>query len=259
VLGLAHDVNTLRAPARERARHVEHLERDARTEREARAEKNSRRGFFLVPRYLELGQRLLSARRRRGNGEVRGEVASDSPHQNRGGAMPQVPGAMLPGRAPPRPPGWGPGANLERANTGLYPLYRLSPAAEVGLEQVFDKLGYDISGIVIQFGPTFGNSAFTVGRVITVDADTWAQLWQTGGEKAQRELLAHEITHSIQYEKLGLDDFLVRYAKEHPRYGVPGPFKAITPGGLKGFDVVDPRYSLDELADTVAQAFHTTL
>lgn len=85
MLGLAHDVNALRAPARERARDVEHDERTARTERNADANENSRRGFFVVPRYLELGQRLLNERRRRENREVGGETASDSPHQNKGG------------------------------------------------------------------------------------------------------------------------------------------------------------------------------
>lgn len=88
MLGLVHDVNVSRAPARVRARHAEHAEHVARTEHNAAANKNSRRGFLLVPRYLELGQRLLNERRRQENREVRGETASDSPHQNKGGVGP---------------------------------------------------------------------------------------------------------------------------------------------------------------------------
>lgn len=101
MLALAHDVNASRAPARVRVRHVEHAERDARTERNADADKNSRRGFFVVPRYLELGQRLLNERRRRGNREVRGETASDSPHQNKGGVGPEGVRSGNVGEGPP--------------------------------------------------------------------------------------------------------------------------------------------------------------
>jgi hypothetical protein len=74
----------------------------------------------------------------------------------------------------------------------------------------------------------------------------------------QARLLAHEMTHAVQYGRIGVARFLVRYLDEWHRsnsnpYGVPGELVAIP---LASLDPVDPRFYLDQLADRVATELH---
>lgn len=59
------------------------LEDDVRAR--ARAVKHSHRGFQVVPNYLDIGRRLLTARKHRGNRAALAERASDACDQNKGG------------------------------------------------------------------------------------------------------------------------------------------------------------------------------
>ena len=56
--------------------------------------------------------------------------------------------------------------------------------------------GLDVGGITLQFGPANGADAVTVGYVVVINANKWNSLSSLG----QLELLAHEFTHTEQYD-----------------------------------------------------------
>lgn len=82
--------------------------------------------------------------------------------------------------------------------------------------------------------------------------------WDAMSPRERIELMAHEITHSAQYDKLGYVGFLNRYRKETGRsdnYIVP-PELANTP--IEEVDLTDPRYTLDQIAERVATRWAST-
>jgi len=136
--------------------------------------------------------------------------------------------------------------------------YKLDSRMYEILYPVFDTLGYDISDVVIRFGYTHGRPAFTVGDYVTLDEDAWAGMtsWERLG------LLAHEITHSAQFEAYsdkapgaGARLFMSRYISEYPKYGVPPSLHNID---ITKLNVLDSRWSLDQIADRVGEFFLQT-
>jgi RHS repeat-associated protein len=148
-------------------------------------------------------------------------------------------------------PTGGPGPNLA-FDPGEY-AYRLSPDAIKRLQPVFNNFNFDLRQITLAFGgetTTGGNQAFTVGNSVILNREVWQRL----DPVAQRGLLAHEITHSVQYRELGKARFLARYAREFPKYGVPPGLAKIPIGKLSA---VDPGFSLDQIADRVRLGFRS--
>lgn len=131
---------------------------------------------------------------------------------------------------------------------------RLTPEALAALEPVADDLGIDAASVKFRMGDTHGQGAFTVNDVVTLNKDTWSA--KTGLQRLG--LLAHEMTHSLQYSELGggligASRFLWRYVPEYygnpHNYDVPASL-AILP--MSQVDVLEPRYTLDQIANKAA-------
>jgi phage major head subunit gpT-like protein len=127
--------------------------------------------------------------------------------------------------------------------------YKLSKDASDILAPFFKtNFFYDVSKVRISFGYTFGQAAYTVDRGITIDWNVWHGLTDRGKMK----LLAHEITHVIQYDTMGIRRFLGRYAREYDdstNYVVPPELES-TP--IEQVDVLERNYTLDQNAERVA-------
>jgi hypothetical protein len=80
-----------------------------------------------------------------------------------------------------------------------------------------------------------------------------AQVWNNATPKQQMELLSHELTHTVQYELLGVYNFLDRYFDEYPKYGVPQSLAQIP---INQLNLIDPNYSLDQIADRIELEYH---
>jgi hypothetical protein len=141
-------------------------------------------------------------------------------------------------------------------------IYKLDPRAARYLGTFFmNNFGFDISKIGITFGHTLGASAYTIDNGIVIDQDVWESMdsWD------RYSLLAHEITHCVQYEMIrkmggGLPSFLSRYFDEYFGPDNYGPSKLNGAGEQLGkLDVLDPNYTLDNIADFVKQEFQKTL
>jgi hypothetical protein len=120
---------------------------------------------------------------------------------------------------------------------------------------------FDVSKITINFGWTFGQAAYTWGNFIVLDEDTWDNMTP----RQRVKLIAHEIGHSVQYDRFGNSSFinfsasrfLSRYAGEYGRsdnYTVPTAL-ANTPIG--SINPVDKSYTLDQIAERIADEVMT--
>jgi hypothetical protein len=78
--------------------------------------------------------------------------------------------------------------------------YKLSTEAKAVLGPIFDRTwGFDVSKVTVHFGPTGdGVAAFALGNTIIVNKGYWDQC----STQQRMSLLAHEMTHSVQYERL---------------------------------------------------------
>lgn len=77
--------------------------------------------------------------------------------------------------------------------------YRLSTEAQAALGPIFERAwSFDVSKVTVHFGPTFGAAAFAIGNTVIIDKG----VWNSYSQQQRLELLAHEITHSVQFEKL---------------------------------------------------------
>jgi hypothetical protein len=127
--------------------------------------------------------------------------------------------------------------------------YTLSPEAAELLRPVFGSWGFDPSQAEFNFGWTpQGTAAYTVGNQVHINSDWWGE--QTGLDRLA--LVAHEVTHSVQYQSLGYGSFLSRYAGEYntgENYVVPGSLKATPIGQV---DVVNSQFTLDQTAERSA-------
>lgn len=131
-------------------------------------------------------------------------------------------------------------------------MYALSAHAGKHLLPIFAKLGYSLGRTQVRFAPlSGGDHAFTLGDTITIDPT----IWNNSKPRAQLRLLAHEITHSAQFQRLGRIRTQLRVAWENltnsldELYDVPGALHR-TP--LKNLDVTDGRFTLEAIAEHVA-------
>ena len=127
----------------------------------------------------------------------------------------------------------------------------LSKYAVPPLQSVFNHLGFDVTRGVFEFGQTGGAGAYTLGNTVIINGG----IWKYARPHQRMRTLAHELTHSVQYEKLGFSGFLSRYYdsdefwRGRDNYRVPSDLAAIPMGAL---NVVDPRFTLDQIAERVA-------
>jgi RHS repeat-associated protein len=78
--------------------------------------------------------------------------------------------------------------------------HKLSTDAQAVLGPIFQRAwGFDVSKVTVHFGPVpEGAAAFAVGNTVIIDKGYWEKI----STQDQLGLLGHEITHSVQYERL---------------------------------------------------------
>lgn len=93
----------------------------------------------------------------------------------------------------------GEGTDLLVQDTGTSG-HKLSTDAQAVLGPIFQRAwGFDVSKVTVHFGPVpEGAAAFAVGNTVIVDKGYWEKI----STQEQLGLLGHEITHSVQYERL---------------------------------------------------------
>lgn len=130
--------------------------------------------------------------------------------------------------------------------------YCLSSEACSVLAELLLQLSLDPGRPHIVFGYTARASAFVLGRRITIDRRRWAAM----DSGRQLSLLAHELVHVAQYAALGRVGwarFLARYVPEYflraDNYRVP---QALRETPLRALDPLDPRFTLDQIAERFA-------
>ena len=133
--------------------------------------------------------------------------------QNKGGVGPAHGriGPVQEGAAgPPQPPAAGsePSPQSPFVKDG-----RITDAAHTILQRTFDRYKFNSGQITVIFKHDLGQSGITLGNRVYLDDS-----FQYRSPYRQMKLLAHEITHSVQYRDLGKANFLERYAV---RYGQP--------------------------------------
>lgn len=94
-------------------------------------------------------------------------------------------------------PGEGTDLLVQDTNTSGF---KLAPEAQAVLGPIFQRAwGFDVSKVTVHFGPVpKGAAAFAVGNTVIIDKGYWDQ----STTQTQLGLLGHEITHSVQYERL---------------------------------------------------------
>ncbi len=94
-------------------------------------------------------------------------------------------------------PGEGTDLLVQDTNTSGY---KLSSEAKAVLGPIFQRTwGFDVSKVTVHFGPVpKGAAAFAMGNTVIVDKGHWEKV----STQQQLGLLGHEITHSVQYERL---------------------------------------------------------
>jgi hypothetical protein len=123
-------------------------------------------------------------------------------------------------------------------------VYKMTPETMALLKPLLDmfqggKHGLDLSSIEIQWGMMPERSgAYTFNDRIIINRSDWER--RSPLEKLQ--LLAHEVTHVLQYKMLGTVEFLRRYKAE---FDSGGNYE--WPGGPVPKDPVDPRFTLDQI------------
>jgi hypothetical protein len=135
---------------------------------------------------------------------------------------------------------------------------RLSAEGRHLLERTFGRFGYDVRRTRIGFDRSvdFDDVALTNRDLLRINPDAWAE--KTPYE--QMQVLTHEITHSVQFDRLGYIDFRLRLARERLThifgglYDVPDSLANQT---LNQIDLVNPRYTLEGLA-TMMETFART-
>lgn len=132
--------------------------------------------------------------------------------------------------------------------------YRLSGAAQRLLRPIFDRLGYDLTRAQVRFSYAVAR-ADTFRNSITINPE----VWQQGNKLGRLRILGHEVTHSVQYQRLGVARFHLRLGMDRLRNGFDE--EALyhvndTLGDIRlpQFNAVDPRFTLESLA-THAEEF----
>ena len=127
----------------------------------------------------------------------------------------------------------------------------LASSAERELRTLFSRFQLDLTRLVFSIGWAFGQDGITFGRTIFLSREFGAQSYIV-----QLGLLAHEITHSVQYAKVGWPAFAARYLREWYESGGHPYMRRHDPGSerldsraIESVDPLDPAYYLDQLAD----------
>jgi RHS repeat-associated protein len=159
-------------------------------------------------------------------------------------------------------PGADEGIWLERVeNSGDY---RLTDTAKDILRPYYEKAGLDLDAMRYRFVNDLPNSTgFCLENRVALDVADWNDVG--ANPIKQFELIAHETAHAIQYMKIGAYhgggaiNFLSRYfmaglidPTQGRQYGVPTALRNVP---IEQVNIIDPHYSLDQLADTVARRF----
>jgi hypothetical protein len=161
-----------------------------------------------------------------------------------------LPADSLPATLQPAPPGLF--DNLFHLKGARVPRwFVLAPAARGALTPLLGRFGLDLRALTFSLGGAFGNRGLTLGRTILLTPE-----FARDPYPRQLSLLAHEITHAVQYKILGWTRLLIRYAEEWARsdgdpYGVPAALRQIP---ISEVDPVDGRFYLDQLGDRFALA-----
>jgi hypothetical protein len=174
---------------------------------------------------------------------VGGAGATDTPGANEAVPVTLVPGptqayaAQMVSKGIP-PPRW----------------FVLAPDTKSRLSVLFSRfsgVAFDLGRLSITTGGAFGQGGITFGNTICLSREFAAR-----DPLVQLGLLAHEITHSVQYKMLGWVPFLSRYVREWREsrgdpYMTPGDSKtdALMRLPIHSVNPVDPNFYLDQLGD----------
>jgi hypothetical protein len=136
---------------------------------------------------------------------------------------------------------------------------RITDAGRQILRRTFDRYNFDVGQIKVILKHSLGQAGITFGNRVYLD-DSFGLL----SPYRQMLLLAHEITHSVQYRDLGKANFLERYAVGYKlgddiNYGVPIELWAIPTeslsvtqsGSFMGPDGLRHDFTLDNIADRI--------
>jgi RHS repeat-associated protein len=132
--------------------------------------------------------------------------------------------------------------------------FRLSPAAAEILRPIFARFaeGFDIERVRFTFGYALGGEAYTWRNLVTLDRASW------GSSSALGKLLVatHEMTHSVQYDELGVfgaTRFLARYGREYNPDSNYVPPDELVATDLDDLDPTTTDYTLDQIAERVSK------
>ena len=133
----------------------------------------------------------------------------------------------------------------------------MSNEAKKLLKPTFDVLKFDLSRVRIEFTGIRGNPAETDGDVIHIDRD----YWRKAKPLKQMMILTHEITHSVQFDRLGYWKARMRFAAEKVKYGSDGVYDI--PGELDRLKLnqinpIDSRFTLESIGARMEAFARTT-
>ena len=155
---------------------------------------------------------------------------------------------------PPQPPAAGSGQNPQ---SPFVKDGRITDAGHTILQRTFDRYKFNSGQITVILKHNLGQSGITLGnRVYLDDSFKYRRPYD------QMSLLAHEITHSVQYRDLGKANFLERYAVGYGQpdnYDVPIELWAVPTdqlsvtqaGSYLGQDGFRHDFTLDQIAERI--------
>jgi hypothetical protein len=155
---------------------------------------------------------------------------------------------------PPQPPAAGSGPSPQSA---LVKYRRITDAAHTILQRTFDRYKFNSGQITVIFKHNLGQSGITLRNRVYLDDS-----FQYRRPYDQMDLLAHEITHSVQYRDLGKANFLERYTVGYGQpdnYDVPvelwavptDQLSATQSGSYLGQDGFRHEFTLDQIAERI--------
>jgi Domain of unknown function (DUF4157) len=155
---------------------------------------------------------------------------------------------------------------------GLYSLvvnmgqqYKLNAQALAILGPYFMKeFNFDVRKVRFEFGGTisytniFGPDAFTIGNDVLLNSDKWDRM----SERKRFLLLAHEITHCVQFERegntwpfatAGLAKFGYRYVPEYRNRDDNYDTSTLQNVHIDKSNVTSGRWTYDQIAERVSE------
>jgi RHS repeat-associated protein len=141
------------------------------------------------------------------------------------------------------PAAFDPGRYLQPDAPGTY---RLSAEGRRALRPLFDRFGYDVGQMQIQFDPGV-SSAETNRDLVIVNP----RLWSARTDYGKLQVLTHEATHSVQFQKLGSAGVRWRLGTERVKnlfgdvYDVTDELANVPQARI---NPIDERFTLESLA-----------